>query len=198
MRGGDNMQAGRQHWGCCRCWCLVLGVGAGVGTDVSPVVLCCVVLWDQSQGHRSHAHRLLIISSNHMPLCSIHTMMRPLSSLVVSFWNASFQHVTTTLPLCPSRVWFRDRLFCGGAGPLPPVAFSDLEGSLPTKPSRRKTCQVACHGSGSHLWKWKSGQQAQLVDEHSTEAVLAVKGPVQIPCCLPGPSKPVHPHIHLE
>lgn len=37
------------------------------------------------------AHLLLIISSNHMPLCSIHTMMRPLSSLVVSFWNASFQ-----------------------------------------------------------------------------------------------------------
>lgn len=27
---------------------------------------------------------LLIISSNHMPLCRIHTMMRPLASLVVS------------------------------------------------------------------------------------------------------------------
>lgn len=54
--------------------------------------------------YQQGSHRLLIISSYHIPLCSIHTMMRPNSSLVVSFWNWLFQHTQTTDPLCPSSV----------------------------------------------------------------------------------------------
>mmetsp|Transcript_19409 Transcript_19409/g.50955 ORF Transcript_19409/g.50955 Transcript_19409/m.50955 type:complete len:242 (-) Transcript_19409:408-1133(-) len=61
--------------------------------------------------------RLLIISSNHIPLCSIHTIMSPLSSEVVSFRYSAFQVTHTTLPWCPSSVWFMLRLD-GAATPV--------------------------------------------------------------------------------
>ena len=54
---------------------------------------------------------LLIISSNHMPLCSIHTIMRPLSSLVVSLRLFSFQVATTTAP-CRNEAMTRHGLSC--------------------------------------------------------------------------------------
>ena len=41
--------------------------------------------------------RLLIISSCHCPLCRTHTMMRPLSSEVVSFLSISFQQHAITV-----------------------------------------------------------------------------------------------------
>ncbi len=51
------------------------------------------------------------------PLCNIQTMMRPLTSLVVSFACCSFHMVTWTASECPSSVWFIDRLL-GAANPL--------------------------------------------------------------------------------
>ena len=37
-------------------------------------------------------------------------MMRPYWSLEVSFWCDSFQPTTWICPLCPSSVWFMDKL----------------------------------------------------------------------------------------
>jgi hypothetical protein len=42
--------------------------------------------------------RLLIISSNQVPLCIIHTMISPFWSLVVSFRYVEFHRTTSTLP----------------------------------------------------------------------------------------------------
>lgn len=42
-------------------------------------------------------------------LYSIQTIMTPCSSLVVSFWNTSFQIATRNWPLCPSKLRFMDK-----------------------------------------------------------------------------------------
>lgn len=39
---------------------------------------------------------LLIISSYHLPSCSTHTMIRPVSSTDVRRWNGAFQATATT------------------------------------------------------------------------------------------------------
>ena len=54
--------------------------------------------------------RLLIISSNHTPLCSVHTMMRPLASAVVSLQNCSFHTARITAPVWPSSDWLMPRV----------------------------------------------------------------------------------------
>jgi len=75
--------------------------------------------------------RLLIISSNHFPLFSIHTMMRPFWSEVVSLRNFSFQHTQTTELLWPSSVFFFiDRL----GGPPPPFLSAPPPPFLSTPP----------------------------------------------------------------
>lgn len=48
--------------------------------------------------------------AHHCPLCNIHTMMRPFWSAVVSLRWFSFQQTQRTMPSCPSRVWFIERL----------------------------------------------------------------------------------------
>jgi len=59
-----------------------------ISCDVSTLIRCCTMK---------------------SPLCSIHTMISPLSSLVVSFRNCGFHVTHTTAPVCPSSVWFMDR-----------------------------------------------------------------------------------------
>lgn len=109
---------------------------------------------DASNCHtRCRTYRLLIISSNHMPLCSIQTMIRPNSSLVVSFWKALFQHTHITEPLWPSRVWFSERLPPGG----PPSFLPFI--SLPVPPSNRRTFMRAADGysvTNEHRTKLRS------------------------------------------
>lgn len=60
----------------------------------------------------------LVISSYQDPLYSIHTMITPSVSEEVSFCCASFQVTTRTDSLCPSRVWFIDKLETAASPPL--------------------------------------------------------------------------------
>lgn len=71
----------------------------------------------QSQGHNKVTHYSLsnpskgTCTSRPSPLYSIHTMMSPFWSLVVSFWYCSFQVTTCTAPEC---VWVRGHIFTKG------------------------------------------------------------------------------------
>ena len=88
---------------------------------------------DQRMSTTTLLFRLLIISSYHMPLCSIQTMIKPFRSDVVNLSCRGFQSATTTDPLCPSRVWFMERF----APCCPPftVALSILSTlSMPSSP----------------------------------------------------------------
>lgn len=85
--------------------------------------VCVGKLGIRTAGSVEHQlHLLLIISSNHRPLCSVHTMIRPLESLVVSLLCCSFHAATTTLSAWPCKVWFAFRP-CPLADGVFPAAF---------------------------------------------------------------------------
>ena len=88
---------------------------------------------DQRMSRTTLLFRLLIISSNHMPLWSIQTIIKPFWSDVVNLSCRGFQSATTTDPLCPSRVWFMER-FPPCCPPFT-VALSNLSTlSMPSSP----------------------------------------------------------------
>jgi hypothetical protein len=133
---------------------------AAVISVIEQQLICCTLgsehtaNWTFAAGsamqlRHDKTHLLFIISSYHMPLYSVHTMMSPASSLVVSLLNALFHVAHTTALLWPSRVWF-----CAKAL-LPPAAAAAAAFcvSFCVAPSSRSTCrashQLVCDHHGS-------------------------------------------------
>lgn len=111
---------------------------------------------------------LLIISSRHKPLYSVHTIISPFWSLDVSFPCFSF-HATTwmepegeknvahtythpppsTIPECPAKPWFMARLL-GAARPFRAASLHGVTSNLstlssPSSPPQAMKPSVLCH-----------------------------------------------------
>jgi len=100
------------------------------------------------------------------PLWSIHTMMSPVSSEVVSFRYSAFHVTHTTLPLWPSRVWFIERL--EGAATPPLFAPCPVVNSICSTLRSPESPPHAIHPwSGFHdkLWRWMPLGMAIFLDK---------------------------------